>query len=411
MSQVPHDRPASVVAPTRRAVLAGAAAGLAAGALPPRAARAADPVRLAVLTDQSGPYADAGGRGSVQAARMAVADFGPTVLGLPVEILEGDTQNKPDVAAALARRWYDGGVDAVLDLPVTPVGLAVQQVAREKGRTVMINGAAVTDFTTRTCFPLSSHWADDVHALTAGTAHAVLGGGGRSWFFITVDFAFGTAVETLATQIIRQEGGTVLGSARYPLGNADFSSQLLAAQSSGAEVIGLASVGQDQVNLIKQAAEFGVAPRQRLAGFLVYVTDVHALGLKAAQGLAVTSGFYWDQNDEARAFGKRFMAAQKAMPTREQASVYAAVTQFLRAMAKAGTRDPVAVNRAMRAEAFSFFGRPASVRGDGRVLYDLELWRVKAPGESTGEWDLYAPVAGIPAAEAFAAPVAGCLAG
>ena len=389
----------------RRTLLAAGAATLAA---PAGRAWAADAIRIGVLTDTSGPYADSGGEGSVLAARLAAKDFGGTVLGLPIEILRGDTQNKPDVASALARKWYDAGVDAITDLPVTPVGIAVQQVAREKNRSVMINGAAVTEFTSKFCSPVSTHWADDTHALTAGTTGAVLRAGGKSWYFITVDFAFGTSVETLATSIIRAAGGQVLGAARYPLGTTDFSGQLLQAQASGAQVVGLASVGAEQVNLIKQAAEFGLPLKQRLAGFLVYITDIHALGLTAAQNLVITSSFYWDQNELARSWSQRFFAERHAMPTREQASVYAATLHFLTAVAKAGTRDAVAVNKAMRALPVAYFGRPATVRGDGRVIYDLELWRVKTPADSKGPWDLYTPVAPIAAAEAFAPAAAGC---
>ena len=387
--------------PSRRTLLGAGTAALLAP-LPFRRAAAADAVRVGVLGDASGPYSDSSGPGALLAAQMAAQDFGPTVLGLPIQIQGGDTQNKPDVAGSLARQWYDSGMDAITDLPVTPVAAAVLQVARDKNRTVMINGAAVSDFTSRLCAPISSHWADDTNALTTGTAREVMRSGGKTWFFITVDFTFGTSIETLATSIIKQAGGQVLGSARYPIGTTDFSGPLLQAQASGAEVIGLASVGTEQVNLIKQAAEFGLPAKQRLAAFLVYLSEVHALGLAAAQNLLITSGFYWDQNEEARQWSQRFFAARKAMPTREQASIYACTTHFLKAMAQAGTRDAVAVNKAMRAMPASFFGKPASLRADGRALYDLSLWRVKTPADSKGPWDLYSRVADIPAAEAFA---------
>ena len=391
--------------PTRRTLLAATAA---AGLLPIRA-RAAEPVRIGVLGDQSGPYSDSSGPGAVLAARMAAKDFGPTVLGQPIEVISGDTQNKPDVAGTLARQWFDGGVDAILDLPVTPVAAAVQQVAREKNRTVMINGAAVTDFTSRLCSPISSHWADDTQALTAGTTQEVMRTGGKTWFFITVDFTFGTSIETLATSIIQANGGKVLGAARYPIGTTDFSGQILQAQASGAQVIGLASVGTEQVNLIKQAAEFGLTAKQTLTAFLVYLTDIHALGLRAAQNLVITSGFYWDQNEVSRTWSQRFFAERRAMPTREQASIYACTTHYLRAMAQAGTRDALAVNKAMRAMKAPYFGQEATLRGDGRAIYDLALWRVKTPEQSTSPWDLYAPLARIPAAEAFAPAAASCL--
>jgi len=381
-----------------------AIAGLAAVPLASRAWAQSDAVRIGVLTDESGPYADSGGAGSVLAARMAVADFGPTVLGKPIEIVHGDTLNKPDVAGALARKWYDSdGVDVITDLPVTPVALAVQQAAKEKQRSVMITAAAITEFTSKLCSPFSTHWADDTHALTVGTAREVVRGGGKSWFFITVDFSFGRALEAEAKSIIEENGGHVLGSTYFPIGNTDFSSQLVAAQSSGAEIIGLAAVGNDQVNLIKQAGEFGVQAKgkQRLAGFLVYITDIHSLGLKVCQGLTFSSGFYWDQTDASRAFAKRFFAERHAMPTKNQAAIYVASLHFLKAMAQAGTRDALAVGRAMRALPVDYLGHKASVRGDGRVLYDLTLYRVKSPRESKADWDYYTALATVPAAEAF----------
>ncbi len=367
------------------------------------------PVRIGVLTDETGPYADSGGAGSVAAARMAVQDAGATVLGKPVEIVHADTQNKPDVAGTVARQWYDTGVDAIIDLPVTPVAAAVQQVAREKGRTVMITAAAVTEFTSKSCSPVSSHWADDTHALTAGTGRVLTSLGGRTWFFITVDFSFGAALQAAATGNIEAAGGRVTGAAKFPIGNTDFSSQILQARSSGAQVIGLAAVGNDQVNLVKQAAEFGLQDGgAQLAAFLVYITDIHALGLAAAQGLSFPSSFYWDQNHASRAFAQRYFAERHAMPTKNQASVYAGTLHFLNAMAQAGTRDAVAVNQAMRALPVNFFGRPATLRQDGRLLVDLTLYRVKAPADSRAEWDACRPVGALPSTEAFAAMSPGC---
>jgi len=367
------------------------------------------PVRIGVLTDETGPYADSGGAGSIAAARMAALDFGPTVLGTPVEIVHADTQNKPDVAGTVARQWYDTGVDAVIDLPVTPVAAAVQQIAREKGRTVMITAAAVTEFTSKNCSPVSSHWADDTHALTAGTGRVLTDLGGKTWFFITVDFSFGAALQAAATGNIEAAGGRVVGTAKFPIGNTDFSSQILQARSSGAHIVGLAAVGNDQVNLIKQTAEFGLlSDGAQLAGFLVYITDIHALGLAAAQGLSFPSSFYWDQNDASRAFAQRFFAERHAMPTKNQASVYAGTLHFLKAMAQAGTRDAVAVNKAMRALPVSFFGRPATLRRDGRLLVDLTLYRVKRPADSRTEWDLYTAIGSLAAEEAFAAASAAC---
>lgn len=380
----------------RRAVFTGAATAL---ALP---ARAATPIRIGVLTDENGPYADAGGAGSVLAARMAAQDFGGSVLGRPIEIVHGDTQNKPDVASAIARKWYDSGVDAIIDLPVTPIAVAVQQVAKEKRRTVMITAAAITEFTSKLCSPTSSHWADDTHALTTGVARLTNAQNARTWFFITVDFSFGQALESMTATAIEAAGGKVIGEAKFPIGNVEFSSQIIAAQSSGASIIGLAAVGNDQVNLIKQSAEFGLRKNGvRLAGFLVYITDIHALGLEIAQGLSFPASFYWDQNNDSRAFAKRFMAEHKTAPTKQQALNYASSLHFLKAVASAGTDDPIAVNKAMRALPVAYFGRPATLRADGRLLTDVTLYRVKEPSQSHGPWDYYTDVGTLPAADAF----------
>ncbi len=389
----------------RRTVLAGAALGGVAAAGGPARAQGtpAGPVRIGVLTDEAGPYASSGGPGSIAAARMAAQAFGPGVLGQPIEIIHADTLNKPDVAGTIARQWYDEGVDAITDLPVTPVAAAALQVAREKSRTVMITAAAVTEFTSKLCAPISSHWADDTHALAAGSSQVLTKAGGGTWFFISVDFSFGAALQAEAAKVIEANGGTVVGTARFPLGNTDFSSQILQAQSSGAKVIGLVAVGNDQVNLVKQAAEFGLQAKggQTLAGFLVYLTDIHALGLRVAQGLRFPSSFYWDQSEGTRAFARRFFQERGAMPTKNQACVYLSTLHFLKAMARAGTRDAVAVNRAMRAMPVDYFGQAVAMRGDGRVMTDLTLYRVKAPGESRADWDYLAPDGSIPAAEAF----------
>jgi len=386
----------------RRRTVVGA--GLLAAGLPLRArAQPAGTVRIGVLNDQSGPYSDSGGPGSVVAAQMAVKDFGGTVLGTKVEVLSADTRNKPDVAGSIARQWYDEGVDVITDLPVTPIAAAVQQVAREKGRSVMIAAAVVNDFTGKTCSPLSTHWVDDTHALVSATTRAAVTGGRQNWFFITVDYTFGRALQAEATGLIEAAGGKVIGADYFPLGSTDYSSQLVTAQSSGADIIGLAAVGDDQVNLIKQAGEFGVGAggKQTLAGFLVYITDIHALGLALSQGLTFGSGFYWDQSDASRAFAKRFQAERKAMPTKSQAAVYTASLHFLKSMQQAGTRDALAVNKAMRSLPVENFGRPTTVRADGRVLYDLTLYRVKSPTASRGGWDYYEAIGSVPAAEAF----------
>jgi branched-chain amino acid transport system substrate-binding protein len=383
---------------------AGLAVGtwLAAG-VPVQAQITDDVVRIGVLNDQSGPFADLGGPGSVAAAKLAVEERGGRVLGKPVDVVAADTQNKPDVASGLARRWFDQEkVDAIVDLPVTAIAAAVQAVAKEKNKTVMIAAGATSDFTAKTCSPTSTHWTDDTHALTAGTAKAIVENGGKSWFFITVDHAFGTALQKEATDVVAANGGKIVGSVRHPLGMADYSSLLLQAQASGASVVALASVGGDLVNLIKQAHEFGLtAGGQTLAGFLVYITDVHALGIDTAQGLTFTEGFYWNRNDESREFARRFAKAMGgSMPSKTHAAVYAAVRHYLAAIERAGTDEAVAANRAMREMPVDYFG-PAKLRSDGRVLYDLTLYRVKAPADVKLPWDYYQPVAAIPSSQAF----------
>jgi branched-chain amino acid transport system substrate-binding protein len=390
---------------TRRAPAAIAAfAGCLIAAGEASAQFASDPIRIGVLTDESGPYADSAGPGAILAAKMAAEDFGGAVRGHRIEIVDADTQNKPDVAAAIARRWYDTeGVSAIVDLPVTPVALAVQDVARQKNRTVMITASAASEFTSRACSPVSTHWADDTHALAAGTAKALSAEGGKTWFFITVDIAFGKALQEAAAQVIEEAGGKVVGSVRHPVGAADYSSLILQAQASGADIIGLASVGGDLVNILKTANEFGVGHdgKQTLAGFLVYIDDVNALGLDVAKGLYVTTGFYWDQNETSRAFAKRFFAQRHAMPSKDQAEVYVAVKHYLEAMDAAGTDDAVVVNKAMRVAPVDYFGKKATIREDGRVLYDLTLYQVKAPADSKAPWDDYTPLRTIPADEAF----------
>ena len=368
----------------------------------PARAQLPDTIRIGVLTDESGPYADTGGPGSVVAARMAVADFGGALDGHKIEIVHADTQNKPDVASTIARRWFDtDGVSAVVDLPVTPVALAVQQLAKEKNRTVMITAAAISEFTSKLCSPVSTHWADDTHALTTGTARALLQHGGKSWYFITVDMAFGAALQRDATDIVVAGGGHVDGASKHPIGATDYSSQLLQAQASGADVVAFASVGNDLVNLIKQAHEFGLAPKQTLGGFLIYISDIHSVGLATAQGFNLTAGFYWDQSDQSRAFAKRFMAEMQMMPGKDHAAIYTAVLHYLQAVKAAGTVEAVAVNHAMRAAPVDYFGHPATLRADGRLMDQVTLYRVKSPAESKAPWDYYAPVEQIAATDAY----------
>ena len=363
------------------------------------------PLKIGVLTDEAGPYADSAGAGSILAAEMAAADFGGTMKGRKIEIVHADTANKPDVAAGIARRWFDNeGVSAIVDLPVTPVAFAVQDIAVAKKKTVMITAAATTDITSKRCNIVSTHWADDNNALAGGTAKAIMAGGkGKSWYFIAVDIAFGAALVNDATKVIEANGGKVLGTTRYPVGNPDFASLLLRAQDSKAEAIGLASVGGDLVTAIKQAHEFGLGtpPAPELVGFLIYINDIHALGLETAQGLNVTSSFYWNDSDGTRKFAQRFFDKRKAMPSRNQAEIYTAVLHYLRAVDAAGTDDAATVGKAMRDRPVDYFGKTATLRADGRLLTDLTLYRVKTPGQSTKPWDYYAPVRTIAAADAF----------
>ncbi len=396
--------------PSRRlctALLVGAA--LSAAPLVAHAQISGDAVRIGVLTDMSGLFSDIGGKGAVVAVEMAVDDFGGTVAGKKIEVVSADHQNKPDVAGTILRQWFDqDGVDAVTGLPASSVALAAQEIAREKKKTLLIAGGATSDLTGKACSPYSSQWSDDTYALGNGTGRAVTKAGGRSWFFLTADYAFGQAMERDAVAAIRAAGGEVLGDVRHPLNTSDFSSFLLRAQGSGAQVIALASVGGDTVNAIKQAAEFGIVEGgQKLAGFLVFISDIHSIGLKLAHGLMVSAGFYWDQNEQARAFARRFFEKVGRMPTKEQAAGYASVTHFLKAVAASGTDEAGAVNAEMRRLPVDYFGHAGSIRADGRVLFDLTLYEVKSPEESTGPWDYYKPVAVLAPDEAFRPLAAG----
>jgi branched-chain amino acid transport system substrate-binding protein len=373
-------------------------------------AQTSPPLRIGVLGDQSGVVADIGGRGSVLAAHMAAQDAGGSVLGRKIEILDADHQEKTDIAVGIARRWFDvEGVSAIADVPNTGVVLALQQIARDKGRTLMVSGAASADITGKSCSPYTSHWTDDTYALANGTARVIVQEPNRrSWFFLTADYSFGYDLERDATRTIEALGGHVAGSARFPLGSADFSSLLLQAQASGAQVIGLASAGSDTINAIKQAHEFGLTNGgQVLAALHAFITDVAAIGLPNAQGLVITTGFYWDQDAGTRAWSQRFMAEQGRMPTREQAGVYVSVRHYLKAVAAAGTDEAGPVNAAMRRLPVDRFGTPAVLRADGRLLYDIGVYVVKAPEESKQPWDYYHRIATVPAEQAFRPLAAG----
>lgn len=362
------------------------------------------PVRIGVLNDQSGIYADLSGQGSVIAARMAVEDFGGAVLGRPIEVIFADHQNKPDVGSAIATRWYDTeGVDAIVDVPVSSVALAVQEMARNRKRIVLFSAAGSSDLTGKACSPMGTQWTFDSIALAKGTASAVTKSGGTTWFFLTANYAFGTAMEADARRYIADAGGQVLGSVRHPQGTTDFSSFLLQAQASKAKVIGLANAGSDTINALKGASEFGiVAGGQKLAAMLTFLSDVHSLGLQAAQGLQLTESFYWDLNDATRAWSKRFGARMGGrMPTMVHAGVYSAVTHYLKAIKVAGTNDSEKVAAAMHEMKISDAILPsATLREDGRVLRPFYLFEVKKPEESKGPYDYYKLVREIPAEEA-----------
>lgn len=359
-------------------------------------------IRIGVLNDMSGPYADLGGAGSVLAAQMAVEDMGGKVNGVPVEVISADHQNKPDVGAQIARRWFDqDGVDAIADVPVSSVALAVQEVGRQAKRITLMQGST-SDLTGRACSPYSTAWQDDTYAYSRATSQSVVTGGGRTWFFIAADYAFGQALERDASAFIRQAGGSVLGTVRHPINVGDMGSYLLQAQASKAQAVGLLNGGSDLINSIKQANEFGLAAAgQKIVGFLVYLTDVHSLGLEVTKGLILSEGFYWDQNDEARAWSRRFHARTNRMPTKEQASVYASVVHYLKAVASADTVDAERVGEAMRQLPVNYFGHAGSIRIDGRVIYPLTIYQVKAPAESRAPWDYYKPIGEVAADQAF----------
>ena len=365
-------------------------------------------VKIGVLNDRSGVYADLSGEGSVEAARMAIEDFGAAAKGINVTVVSADHQNKPDVASTIARQWYDqDGVDAIFDVPTSSAALAVNEISREKNKVFVNSGAGTADLTGKSCSPNTVHWTYDTWALANGTGSAMVKEGFDSWFFVTADYAFGHALEADTTALVEKAGGKVVGSVRHPFPGQDFSSFLLQGQASGAKVIGLANAGGDLVNAVKQASEFGITQSgQALASLLVFITDIHALGLETAQGLVLTESFYWDQDDESRAFSDRFAARMNgAKPTMVQAGVYAGVLHYLKGVEAAGeaaAKDGGAVVAKMKEIPTSdpLFGE-GEIRADGRKVHDMYLFRVKTPDQSGGAWDYYETVATIPAAEAF----------
>ncbi len=370
-----------------------------------------DVVKIGVLTDLSGPAATATGPGSVAAAEMAVADFGGTVLGKPIQVISADHQIKPDIAAGIARQWYDRDqVDLIVDVPVSAVGLAVQNVANDRKKLFITHSTGTADFHGKFCSPYTMQWVFDTHALAVGTAQEVVKRGGDTWFFLTADYAFGHALERDASQVITQNGGKVIGSVAHPFATPDLSSFILQAQASKAKIIGLASGPPDNVNAIKLGGEFGIFQGgQQMAGLLVLITDVHALGLKAAQGLLLTTSFYWDMDDKTREWSKRFFAKINRMPTMWQAGVYSSVMHYLKAVQAAGTDDPLKVAAKMRdMPVEDFFARNGHLRVDGLMVHDLILVQVKKPEDSKYPWDYYQILTHIPGDQAFGPPNPAC---
>lgn len=363
-----------------------------------------DLVKIGVLTDMSGFLSDVVGPGAVTAVRMAVADFGGQVLGKPIEVVAADNANKPDVAASIARTWFDNQkVDMITELGNSATGLVSIQVAGQKNKIAIAVGPGTTRITNEDCTPTSLHWAYDTYALANGTASALLKAGLDSWYFVTIDFAGGHSIEKDAADTVRAGGGKVLGAARHPIDTNDFSSYVLQAQASKAKVIGVASAGAAAVNAIKTADEFGLKKAgQTLAGLYFFITDVHSLGLNVTQDMVVTTAFYWDQNDEARAWSRRFFEQTKRMPTQLQAANYSATMHYLKAVQAAGTDETGSVMRKMKEMPVNdFFAKEGRIREDGRMVHDMYVARVKKPAESKAPWDYYEIKATIPAAEAF----------
>jgi len=364
-----------------------------------------DPVRIGVLTDMSGMYSDLTGGGALKAVQMAVADFGGKVLGRPVEVLSADHQNKADVGAAKARQWFDvDKVHMVNDLMNSAVAIAVTKVAADKNRIAIVNGAGSDALTNEECTPVSVHYAWDTYAMASGTAYAVARQGGSSWFFVTADYAFGKALEANATKVVADSSGKTVGTVRHPLATPDFSSFMLQAQNSGAQVVALANGGQDAQNAMKSAAEFGLtrSGKQRLVALAVFNSDIAAVGLEATQGIYATEAFYWDLNDETRAWARRFQKETGKMPTAMQAGDYSSTLHYLKAVAEAGTTETPAVLRKMRELPVNdFFAKNGRIREDGRMVHDVYLVQVKSPAESKSKADIYKVVQTIPGDAAF----------
>ncbi len=362
------------------------------------------PLKIGVMTDFGSVYSDIGGPGNVEGAKMAIEEFGGTMFGKPIELVTADPQMKADIAANIARKWYEAeNVDMIIDLPTSATALAAMEMSKRYEKIMIITDAASSDITGKSCSPYTAHWTYDTSSNAHTVGSAVVKQGGDSWFFITADYLFGHSIERDVSEVVKAAGGKVLGSARHPLNTSDFSSFLLQAQASKAKIIGLANAGGDTINAIKQAAEFGVvAGGQKLAGIVMFISDIHSLGLKMAQGLIITEAYYWDQNERTRAFGKKFFERMKRMPSMNQASTYSATLHYLKAVKAAGTRDTKAVLAKMREmpvrDAFTDNGY---LREDGRMVHSMLLLEVKKPEESKYPWDYYKILAEVPGDQVF----------
>ena len=392
----------------RRHGLALAAATLMALLAAPGGAQSQDKisdgiVKIGMLLDMSGVYADIVGPGSVIAAKLAIEDFGGKVLGKPIELVVADHQNKADLTAAKAREWFDTQkVDMLADVAATAPALAALEVAKQKNKIALFTSAASSRLSNENCSPISVHWTYDTYALAAGTGRGVVKNGGDSWFFLTADYAFGTNLEKDTTDVIKAEGGRVIGAVRHPLNASDFSSFLLQAQASKAKIIGLANAGGDMINAIKAANEFGITKNQKLAALLVFINDIHSIGLPVAQGMLLTEAFYWDANEETRKWSRRFFEKHKRMPNMAQAGTYSAITHYLKAVQASGTDETAAVMAKMKALPVNdFMTKNGQIREDGRLIREMYVFEVKKPSESNYPWDYYKLKATIPAEQAF----------
>ena len=396
-----------------RSMTLGSALAAALLSSPPALAQISDDVvKIGVLTDMNGPAATSTGQGSATSAQMAVDDFGGQVLGKPIRVIIGDHQDKPDIGAGIARRWYDTEqVDLIVDVPVSAVGLAVQNIANEKKRMFIAHSTGTADFHGKFCSPYAIQWVFDTRALAVGTAREVVKRGGDSWFFVTDDYAFGHSLEKDASAVIVKNGGKVVGSVRLPFATPDLSSFILQAQASKAKIIGIAGGPPNNSNEIKTAGEFGVLKGgQQIAGLLVLITDIHALGLPVAQGLLLTTSFYWDMDEKTRGWSIRYFAKMNRMPTMWQAGVYSSVMNYLNAVKDSGTDEPlkVAAKDARKKPIEDFFARNGRLREDNLMVHDLMLVQVKKPEESKYPWDYYKILAKISGADAFGPPDPAC---